>query len=245
MIAHVGTVYDAGSAAELKRAEIVAAAVLELIFYAEKETVRENLALVDVKRCVRRLYRAVMEDVDGTLESILADDTIGDYTIKHSLNVSILSMLVAKDFGLDRKGIIEIGTSALLHDVGKRYVGRHIIYKDSFLTAEEMNVVRKHTVLGVEHLRSVFPEMTESMVYGVLYHHERLNGMGYPERLREDIPDIARIIAAADVFEAYMAKRPYHEKRSLQEGTEFILHNEGIDQEVAKRLVKQFYRGDV
>ena len=241
MMAHVGTVYDAGSAAELKRAEIVAAAVLELIYYSEKDTARENITLKDVRGCVRRLYHIVMDDIEGTLESILSDDTIGDYTIKHSLNVCILSMLTAEDLGYDKRSIIDIGTAALLHDVGKRYVGRHIIYKDSFLTKEEMSIVKEHTILGVVHIKSVFPDLPDHMAQGILYHHERLNGRGYPERLEGNIPRIARIIAAADVFEAYMAKRPYHEKRSLQEGLEFILHLDGMDKEAVKSLVKQFY----
>ena len=241
MISHIGTVYDAGSAAELKRAEIVAAAILELIFYTEKETVEQNIALRDIKRCVRRLYTAVMEDIDGALCSIFSDDTIGDYTIKHSLNVSILSMLTAYGLGCDKKTITDIGTSALLHDVGKRFVARDIIYKKSFLSKEEMKVVRKHTLLGASHIRSIYPDIPDDLTYGILYHHERLNGRGYPYRLGENIPYIARIIAVSDVFEAYMAKRPYHEKRSLSEGIEFILHQEGMDKDIVKSLVKLLY----
>ena len=65
MITHIDTVYDASNAAELKRAEIVAAAILELIFYAEKETVEKNIVLRDIRSCVMRLYNAVMEDVEG------------------------------------------------------------------------------------------------------------------------------------------------------------------------------------
>ncbi len=241
MITHIDTVYDASNAAELKRAEIVAAAILELIFYAEKETVEKNIVLRDIRSCVMRLYNAVMEDVEGALASILSDDTVGDYTIKHSLNVCILSMLIADDLGYERKPIIDIGTSALLHDVGKRFVGRKIIYKNAFLTEEEMHIVRRHTILGAAHLRTIYPEMSESMLNGILYHHERTNGMGYPNRLTDDIPYIARIIAVSDVFEAYLAKRPYHEKRSLSEGIEFILHQDGMDKEIVKCLVKQFY----
>ena len=241
MIAHTSTVYDASNAAELKRAEIVAAAILELIFYTEKETVKQNIALSDIRRAVRRLYDAVMDDVDGALCSILSDDTIGDYTIKHSLNVCIFSMLTAKGLGCDMGTIIDIGTAALLHDVGKRFIGRDIIYKESFLTRKELEIVRSHTILGAAHIKSIYPDIPERMTLGILYHHERLNGDGYPRRLHTNIPYIAKIIATSDVFEAYMAKRPYHEKRSLSEGIDFILRQDGMDSEIVKCLVRQFY----
>ena len=105
--------------AELNRAEIIAAAILELVLYTEKETAAKNIALDDIQGCVRDLCCFVEDDTYGVLNSILNDETAGNYTIKHSINVCMLAMLIAKNMGNSKREVIDIGTAALLHDVGK------------------------------------------------------------------------------------------------------------------------------
>ena len=227
--------------AELNRAEIIAAAILELVLYTEKETVARNIALDDIQGCVRDLYCFLEDDNYGVLNSILNDETAGNYTIKHSINVCKLAMMIAKNMGNSQREVIDIGTAALLHDVGKRFIGRSIIYKNGVLTEEERKCVNLHPIYGSSHIKSVFPDVTSDMALGILYHHERIDEKGYPEGRRFGIPYFARVIAVADVFEAYMAKRPYHERRTLTEGVKFLMKHEGLDKAMVRCLVSMFF----
>lgn len=232
---------DTDNRTELKRAEMIAQAILELVFYAGKETVASNIALDDIQGCVRNLKDIVLEDPVCALSSVLNEETVGNYTIKHSINVCILSMIIAEKMGNSQGEIIDIGTAALLHDIGKRFVGKNVIYKNGPLTDDERALVNLHPVYGSSHIKSIFPNISESMVNGILYHHERIDGRGYPDARRFGIPYCARIIAVADNFEAYIAKRPYHEKRSLTEGVQFLIRNDGLDRKMVRCLVGEFF----
>ena len=98
----------------------------------------------------------------------------------------------------------------MLHDVGKIGVPDEIINKPAKLTDEEFDVIKKHPVIGGEILTSIseFPALST----GARWHHERYDGKGYPDGLSgEDIPEIARIIAVADTYDAMTSKRSYRD----------------------------------
>lgn len=118
---------------------------------------------------------------------------------------------------------------ALLHDVGKIGIPKEIINKPSKLTDEEYDVIKSHPVKGMQILSKItrFPDLT----IGAHYHHERYDGKGYPEGLKgEDIPEIARIIAVADAYDAMSSKRSYRD----------VLPQEIVRNEIENGLGTQF-----
>jgi HD-GYP domain-containing protein (c-di-GMP phosphodiesterase class II) len=101
--------------------------------------------------------------------------------------------------------------SALLHDIGKIGVPDNVLLKDGRLTDEEYNLIKKHPEIGANIIKQVqgFSELPP-LIEGILYHHERYDGKGYPEGLSgENIPLFGRIIAVADAYDAMTSNRPY------------------------------------
>jgi HD-GYP domain-containing protein (c-di-GMP phosphodiesterase class II) len=121
------------------------------------------------------------------------------------------------------KGILVAG---YLHDIGKLQIDSAILDKEGRLTAEEMEAVRQHPVLGVDHLiRFELPWEVEATVRG---HHERYDGTGYPDGLAgEDIPLGARILLVADVFDALTTARPYRAAWTREQALTYLQMSAG------------------
>lgn len=136
------------------------------------------------------------------------------YTYRHSVNVGILSALIAKLLKLSTEEVFLTGQAGLLHDVGKMLVPKEILMKPGKLTSEEFEQMRLHTVYGYNLLCSM-EGGNELFAQTALLHHERLDGSGYPEkRVGDAIPFITQIIAVADVFDAICSDRIYKERTS-------------------------------
>jgi len=130
-------------------------------------------------------------------------------TYTHSVNVCLYSLALAKHLGLGVAAVEELGLGTFLHDVGKINVPERILEKKGSLTLEEMRVVMKHPEQGVAILQKVAP-LDEGVYHIVLQHHEKCDGSGYPQRLREgSIHLYAKIACLIDVFDALTSDRPY------------------------------------
>ncbi|MET3287603.1 UNVERIFIED_CONTAM: HD-GYP domain-containing protein (c-di-GMP phosphodiesterase class II) [Brevibacillus sp. OAP136] len=137
-----------------------------------------------------------------------------NYTYRHSLNVGMLSALIAKLLCLQDEEISMVGQAGFLHDVGKVLIPTDILLKPSRLTEEEYEQMKFHTVFGYELINRM-EGATEAIAQCALLHHERLNGTGYPLGLTEsDIPLLCQIIAVADTFDAICSDRVYKERTS-------------------------------
>ncbi|MBO4474365.1 MAG: HD-GYP domain-containing protein, partial [Clostridiales bacterium] len=137
-----------------------------------------------------------------------AIDAKDQYTHGHSMRVAEYSRRIAELSGKSKEECEEIYYAGLLHDVGKIGVPEAIITKDGKLTDEEFDTIKKHPGFGAEILKSIteYPYLS----IGARHHHERYDGRGYPDKLvGDDIPDIARIIAVADSYDAMTSKRSY------------------------------------
>jgi putative nucleotidyltransferase with HDIG domain len=146
--------------------------------------------------------------IDTTKALAAAIDAKDPYTRGHSQRVAQISLEIAKEMGLSPADQQKINIAALLHDVGKIGIEDHILKKPGQLTDEEYGVIKQHPrwgamILGhINQLKDVLP--------GIQYHHERLDGSGYPEgRAADQIPMLARIIAVADTFDAMTTDRLY------------------------------------
>ena len=145
----------------------------------------------------------------GTLESLTASiDAKDRYTCGHSRRVAMLSRQLAEACGCDAHLLNRVHIAGLVHDVGKIGVPERVLVKPGRLDEHEVDWIRRHPEMGHRILRDI-PNF-EDVLEGVLYHHERWDGTGYPCSLAgEDIPRVARMIALADAFDAMMSSRTY------------------------------------
>jgi putative two-component system response regulator len=172
-------------------------------FYAA-EVLARCRSLLRIKRLVEE--RDSAEAVVFAL--VRAVEAKSPYTHGHSERVQAYSLLLAHEVGLAESQQEVLRRGALLHDVGKISVPDAILNKPGPLTPEEFAVIRNHPVQGariVESLHSV-----RDAVPLIRWHHERLDGRGYPDGLRgEEIPAVVRVLAVADVFDSVASERPY------------------------------------
>ncbi len=139
---------------------------------------------------------------------------VDEYTYTHSMNVSLLCMLLGKWMKMDAAKIKMMVQAGLLHDIGKSRIPPEILNKPGTLSNEEFEEIKKHPVYGYRILEKM-PEISKEICMGVLMHHEREDGSGYPTGARgEQINEIAKIIAVADIYDAMTSNRVYRERES-------------------------------
>ncbi len=149
------------------------------------------------------------------------------YTRGHSNRVAQCSVAIAKRLGVDEEEVKNINYMALLHDVGKIGVPDSILNKPFSLSEEEYAIMKKHPTKGFEILENF--STIPNLHYGILYHHERYDGKGYPVGLRgDDIPYQARIIAIADTYDAMTSDRAYRKALPIGVVMEEFAENRGI-----------------
>jgi uncharacterized domain HDIG len=186
----------------------------------------------------KKLVDALMknEDVKFSIANLKLYD---DCTYNHSLGVSVLSIAIGLSLGLDKNDLYELGLCALLHDIGKMAVPIEIISKPGKLTPEEFDIVKQHPAKGAEFLYS-HNLANRRICAGVLSHHEKYDGSGYPNGLSgKRIPLFGRIISIADVYDALTSERPYRKPSSPSEAIEYIM---GCGNAFDISLVKAFLK---
>jgi len=164
-------------------------------------------ALVNIRKNVHDSF-----DVLKCIDSIRSVD---EYTYAHCVNVSLLAMTLAKWLGYDQIKVEEIAKAGLLHDVGKSKIDTNILNKKSKMLPEEYEEMKKHSTYGYRLLENM-PDISKGVKLGVLMHHERVDGSGYPLGAKGDqIHQYARVIAIADVYDAMTSDKVYSRRRSV------------------------------
>lgn len=189
----------------------------------ENEVEKKTHELILEHEKTERMSMQIVKTLSGAID---AKDT---YTNGHSTRVAEYSKLIAMHAGYDAKGQEEIYMMGLLHDVGKIGVPDAIINKPARLSDEEFDTIKNHPVMGARILKNIteFPRLAT----GARWHHERYDGMGYPDGLSgTDIPEEARIIAVADAYDAMTSRRSYRD----------ILPQEKVRSEFVNGKEKQF-----
>ncbi len=153
----------------------------------------------------------------GTLRALTSSiDAKDPYTCGHSERVGMLAHQLARALGLDRRSADRVRIAGLMHDIGKIGIPESVLCKPGKLTADEFTTIREHPIIGHRILKDI--PMMDDVLPGVLYHHERYDGTGYPERLvGENIPLFGRIIALADTFDAMSSNRSYRTALSREQ----------------------------
>lgn len=194
----------------------------------------------------RRVREAVSDIIDEILHTkeILVHLTdirsMRDHTFGHSANVCILSLLTGLALGYDQLKLKDLGTGALLHDVGKAVVPEEIVNSKKVFSADDYEVVRKHVDYGFDILRKT-DNINAIVAHVAWQHHERFNGSGYPRHLAgKNILEFARIVAIADVYDALATDRPYRLRHLPHEVVEIIRAGQGceFDPEIAKEFIR-------
>lgn len=176
----------------------------------------------------------------GTLHALTASiDAKDSYTRGHSERVALLSKMLAQQAGFDDHTVERIYISALIHDVGKIGVPEYVLSKPSRLTDEEFGLIKQHPEIGARILQDI--RQMQDLVPGVLYHHERWDGRGYPHGLScESIPLFGRVICLADSFDAMCSSRTYRDAMLHEDAIDEIRDNAGtqFDPELAKHFLE-------
>lgn len=223
--------------AKVRLSESVKARVAEGIQYLYNDTSSEGFASV-TKNITDDLMKAI-SDNDAIAVDISTLKISDEYTFKHSVDVATMSMIVGKKHGLNNKEVYELGISGLLHDVGKSKIPNEILNKAAKLTDEEFAMMKQHTLFGYGILKDK-KELSNSIKLGVLQHHEKMNGKGYPMGVGSDkINLFARIISVADIYDALVTERPYKKPFSPRDAVEMIMSmTEDLDIHVMRSFLE-------
>lgn len=179
---------------------------------------------------------------NGQMMACLSDvSSYDDYTFNHSVNVTVLSVMIGMCMHYNRARLYDLGMGVLLHDIGKIDIPQAIITKPDRLTPEEYQIVKNHTVLGFEKLRSN-KDIKITSAHVAFQHHERFDGSGYPRGLAgQEIHEFARIAAIADVYDAMSNDRCYRQKIPLKEVYDYFIENAGklFDPYILDRFIQK------
>lgn len=176
----------------------------------------------------RELYEELRAIYQDTVKAFAAAiDCKDKYTQGHSERVGKYSEIIAREMGWGENAVEGIAVAGYLHDIGKLVVERDILNAPYSIDAKQSKELNRHPAAGYEILAPInYPYADISLT--ARYHHERMDGDGYPEGLRgEQIPVGARIVALADSFDAMTTDRPYKRRRSLEEVVVDFRHNAG------------------
>jgi HD-GYP domain-containing protein (c-di-GMP phosphodiesterase class II) len=169
------------------------------------------------------------------LNSIEARDS---YTEGHSRRVGEYAKFIAKILGYDEKFQNDILTAGLFHDVGKVGIPDIILLKPTRLSPNEYEIMKMHSIFSYEILKNA--EILKDVLSGIRAHHERWDGKGYPDGLKENnIPLTARILAIADSFDAITTHRPYKNAMTINQTKQELIDNAGtqFDPEIIEKIL--------
>lgn len=150
-----------------------------------------------------------------------------DSIYRHGVNVAALSAIIGKWLGFEKSKLNLLVYAAILHDFGKTKIDRELLKKEEVLSKSEFNTIKTHAQVGYQLIKDI-SFLDKAVCFGVLMHHERLDGSGYPLGLKDEaIHPFAKIIAIADVFDAINSDRGYKRKKMPFEALQ-IVKNEGL-----------------
>jgi hypothetical protein len=185
-------------------------------------------------------YREIKDLLVGLTRSLTtAIDAKDTYTYGHSERVARIAVELGRELGLEADDLGDIYLTGLLHDVGKIGIRDDVLRKPDKLTPEEQDHIRQHVTIGYSILAEL--RQIRNLLPGVLYHHERYDGKGYPDGLAgENIPLLARILAVADAYDAMTTARPYRDPMPWRKVEEILADGAGTQWD--RRVVEAFQR---
>jgi len=199
--------------------------IKKIISSGHKSTIAKSLSIYqdELKEKVQKIIKELInqENLIANLTDIGQQDF---YTLNHSVNVCVLSLINGISLGYKGKDLRELGIGALVHDLGKMCVPHYILNKEASLTDEEFSLIKEHPRWGGEIIEGQeYLQNLNNVKTIVQQHHERVNGKGYPKGLKSDqISLLSKIVAVSDVYDALLADRPYRKSYRPHEAIELM-----------------------
>lgn len=191
------------------------------------------------KNIVEPILHSIIYD-EKAIKSFIKIIEYDYYTHTHSLNVSIYALCLGSELGLSQTKLNALGRSALLHDLGKSSIDRKIVNKTGLLSSFEFQEMKKHPYLGYQSALKIGIR-DKDILDGIHHHHEKLDGMGYPDGLKgEEITLFPRIIGVCDIFDALTTRRSY--KSALTSYDAIYLMKTHMHAHLDMKLVNAFIR---
>lgn len=199
-------------------------------------------ALENAKRS-EKIVTPILESIihnEDTISSYMKIIEYDYYTHTHSLNVSIYALSLGAVLNLDEESLKYLGQAALLHDLGKSKINHEIVNKNGSLDNIEFEQMKMHPALGYDTALSLGIQ-NKAILDGIRHHHEKLNGMGYPDGLKgNEISLFPRIIGICDVFDALSTRRSYKEAMNSYEA--LILMKSQMNEHLDMKILNSFIR---
>ncbi len=222
-----------------------AAAPVALKQIYQKLLSKDKIKVSNAKKELSVLADSLIRDVDIRMSAppdIVDLKRQSDYIYQHAISVAAYSILMGQSLQYHQLKLFDLALAALLHDFGMIYIDDDILMKPEALSDKEAEEMRKHTVLGFQHLgRNCFIKGLVTIV--CLQHHERFDGSGYLKGMvGNEIHEYSQIIAIADVFDAYTSDRPWRRLHTLDEGIAYLKDNAGtlFDEDIVKHFLRFF-----
>ena len=214
-----------------------------------RQLINENgIAMNEIRDFSKRIQNE-LKPSSIIIKNIVLYGSGTDAIYRHSVNVAALSALLGKWVGLEKLKINSLVYAAILHDFGKTKIDRELLKKEAALTREEFKTIKTHAQVGYAYIKDI-SLLDKAVSYGVLMHHERVDGSGYPLGLKnEAIHPFAKIIAIADVFDAINSDRGYKSKKPPFEALQIVKSESlgKLDYEYAKVFLEHisaYYTGE-
>ncbi|MCC5912585.1 MAG: HD-GYP domain-containing protein, partial [Clostridiaceae bacterium] len=194
-----------------------------------------NIDISKMKSIINKLIEDFMKD-KGILLNLTDIRRIDEYTLGHSVNVCLLSLVVGIACNLNKEDLQTLGIGALLHDIGKIHIDNNILNKPSNLTDGEYEKIKSHSLLGYEIAKNI-EGLKEDSRRIIRDHHEKYDGTGYPNGIKGiHIPIFSRIVAICDVYDALTAHRVYRQGMPPHKAIEYLISmgNHQFDYQLVK-----------
>ncbi|MEX2468661.1 MAG: HD domain-containing phosphohydrolase [Pseudohongiellaceae bacterium] len=196
---------------------------IDYVPYRDDEILLFVFDLTEQREAEGKLRNALVDTVKAVAATVAIHDR---YTARHMQRVAGVSVEIGKAMGLSEDELLGLSLGASIFDIGKIGIPSSILSKPGKLTEAEFELIKEHPVLGVEVIRNI--EFSWPIREMIRQHHERLDGSGYPDGLKDD--DIileARIIAVADVYEALISHRPYRAANDPESARSILSQEKG------------------
>jgi len=193
------------------------------------------------------LYENIYDNLFSTLYAFVKTIEVKDpYTEQHSNRVTDIALIIAKEIGCSEEDLEILNVAGRLHDIGKIGISDNILLKPSKLTEEEFEKIREHPDIGADIVGQLGLWDSEQKI--IRYHHERVDGKGFPKGLKKDeIPLLARILSVSDAYDAMASDRSYRKKMNTHEIIDIIKKESGaqFDPDIVKVFLKLCKEGKI
>ncbi|AJG96726.1 HD family phosphohydrolase [Clostridium beijerinckii] len=197
----------------------------------------EKRSISEYTKQEQQYFNSITNIAEELLDNVLSNKNIlislvdiksmDNYTYAHCVNVAVISLILGISLNLSKRNLTYLCIGALIHDIGKSFIPSEILQKPGKLTPEEFEVIKNHSLYGYKFLNNFF-SLSSHIKLIVLQHHERFDGLGYPNSISGNkISYLARIVSIADVYDALTSDRPYKRAMCPSDALEYLMSNAG------------------